>query len=298
MEHVSRLSVVRCQESMFCLPPKTNERTLRRLSVGGSKRRVCLQCQTKTRGSWKCAVCQQRKPQLQFSGFIGKRPSGKDGTQICNACHTVLAQAVLRKRAAASSISRLEPFAKNCVGPKCYARHGKRSQNTDKNAQVMARPRPTKKKVQMRLQAPKKWSKSHQQKRFMCTHALFAKNLLLRQLLPDMSTTDACVGDNFACRMAFFGRRCRQRTFRTHALLVEPASRAPKNLGESNANTNNLMAACAPERNGMQSNDKRPVPAVLSASNPSITFSCRCCRGCCRRASNLLVLLVLLLAVK
>ena len=57
-------------------------------------------------------MCQQRKPQLQFSGFIGKRPSGKDGTQICNACHTVLAQAVLRKRAAGSSISRLEPLRK------------------------------------------------------------------------------------------------------------------------------------------------------------------------------------------
>ena len=76
------------------------------------KRRVCLQCQTKTRGSWKCAACQQRKPQQQFSNFIGKRLSGKDGTQTCNACHTVLAQAVLRKRAAASSISRLEPLRK------------------------------------------------------------------------------------------------------------------------------------------------------------------------------------------
>ena len=77
------------------------------------KRRVCLQCQTKTRGSWKCVACQQRKPQQQFSNFIGKRLSGKeDGTQTCNACHTVLAQAVLRKRAAASSISRLEPLRK------------------------------------------------------------------------------------------------------------------------------------------------------------------------------------------
>ena len=146
----------------------------------------------------------------------------------------------------------------------------------------MARPRPTKKKVQMRLQTPKKWSKSHQQKRFMCTHALFFKNLLLRQLLPDMSTTDACVGDNFACRMAFFGRRCRQRTFRTHALLVEPASRAPKNLGESKANTNNPMAACAPERNGMHSNNKRPVPACLSASALSMKTFCSCC--CCGKS--------------
>ena len=108
----------------------------------------------------------------------------------------------------------------------------------------------------------------------MCTHALFAKNLLLLQLLPDISTTDACVGNNFACRMEFFGRRCRQPTFRTHALLVEPASRAPKNLGESKASTNNRMAACAAKRNGMQNNDKRPVPAFLSASTLSMkTFS-------------------------
>ena len=76
------------------------------------RRRVCLQCQTKTRGSWKCAACHQRKPQQQFSDFIGKRPSGENGTQICDACHAVVAQAVLRKRAAASTISRLEPLRK------------------------------------------------------------------------------------------------------------------------------------------------------------------------------------------
>ena len=46
------------------------------------------------------------------------------------------------------------------------------------------------------------------------------------------------------------------------------------NLGASKANTNNPMAACAAERNGMQSNNKRPVPAFLSASPLSMkTFS-------------------------
>ena len=141
----------------------------------------------------------------------------------------------------------------------------------------------------------------------MCTHALFAKNLLLLQLLPEMSTTDACVGDNFACRMDLFGRRGRQPTFRTHVLLVEPASRAPKNLDESKANTNNPMVACASERNGVQSNNKRSIPAFLSASALSMkAFCCCCCRGksyrccCCycRGSSNLLVLHLLLLAVK
>ena len=159
----------------------------------------------------------------------------------------------------------------------------------------------------MRLQAPKKGSKIHHQKRTMCTHALFAKNLLLLQLLPEMSTTDACVGDNFACRMDLFGRRGRQPTFRTHVLLVEPASRAPKNLDESKANTNNPMVACASERNGVQSNNKRSIPAFLSASALSMkAFCCCCCRGksyrccCCycRGSSNLLVLHLLLLAVK
>ena len=105
----------------------------------------------------------------------------------------------------------------------------------------------------MRLQSQKKENKVHHQKRIMCTYALSAKNLLLLQLLPDMSTTDACAGNNFACRMEFFGR---QPTFRIHALLVEPASKAPKNLGESKANTNNPMVARAAERNGMQSNNK------------------------------------------
>ena len=142
----------------------------------------------------------------------------------------------------------------------------------------------------------------------MCTHALFAKNLLLLQLLPEMSTTDACVGDNFACRMDLFGRRGRQPTFRTHVLLVEPASRAPKNLDESKANTNNPMVACASERNGVQSNNKRSIPAFWAASALSMKAFCCCCccrgksyRCCCcycRGSSNLLVLHLLLLAVK
>ena len=71
-------------------------------------RRARLQCQTRTRGFWTCAACHQRRPQLQFSTFLVKRPSGEDGTQICNACHAEIAQKVLRKRAVTATVARLE----------------------------------------------------------------------------------------------------------------------------------------------------------------------------------------------
>jgi hypothetical protein len=76
------------------------------------KRRLCLQCQTKTRGSWKCAVCHQRRSRHHFSYFISRRPSGKDGKQTCDTCHAAKMQHAVRKRAAASSIARLEPLRK------------------------------------------------------------------------------------------------------------------------------------------------------------------------------------------
>ena len=75
-------------------------------------RRVCLQCQTKSRGSWKCASCHKRQPQLQFSNFVAQRPSGQDGTQICNTCQTEITQTALRKRAVKTSLARLEPLRK------------------------------------------------------------------------------------------------------------------------------------------------------------------------------------------
>ena len=59
-----------------------------------------------------CATCRQRKSQQQFSHFIAKRPSGKDGTQTCDACRETVMQAAVRKRAAASATARLEPLRK------------------------------------------------------------------------------------------------------------------------------------------------------------------------------------------
>ena len=77
------------------------------------KRRLCLQCQTKTRGSWKCAVCHRRRLRHHFSNFISRRPSVKeDGTQTCDTCHAAKMQQAVRKRAAASSTARLEPLRK------------------------------------------------------------------------------------------------------------------------------------------------------------------------------------------
>ena len=76
------------------------------------KRRLCLQCQAKTRGTWKCAVCHQRRSRSQFANFISTRPSGEDGTQICDTCHAAKLQHAVRKRAAASSAARLEPLRK------------------------------------------------------------------------------------------------------------------------------------------------------------------------------------------
>lgn len=76
------------------------------------ERRLCLCCQTKTRGSWKCATCRQRKPQQQFSIFISRRPSGENGTQTCNTCRAAMLQDTIRKRAATSAAARLEPLRK------------------------------------------------------------------------------------------------------------------------------------------------------------------------------------------
>ena len=76
------------------------------------KRRLCLRCQSKTRGCWKRTACQQRKPLQQFSMLISRRPFGEDGTQICNECRAASVQAAIRKRAATTSIGRLEPLRK------------------------------------------------------------------------------------------------------------------------------------------------------------------------------------------
>ena len=56
------------------------------------KRRLCLRCQPETCGFWTCASCHQRRPREQFANFIAKRPSSRNGTQTCDACHTAITQ--------------------------------------------------------------------------------------------------------------------------------------------------------------------------------------------------------------
>ena len=46
----------------------------------------------------------------QFSTFLQNNFLGQNGRQICNACHVLQAQAAVRKRAATSSVARLEPL--------------------------------------------------------------------------------------------------------------------------------------------------------------------------------------------
>ena len=106
----------------------------------------------------------------------------------------------------------------------------------------------------MRLQSQKKENKVHHQKRIMCTYALSARNLLLLQLLPDMSYHRRVCGKQFRVQdgvlrpTAHFSHTCP-----TCGTCVQ----STKEFGANQkANTNNPMVARAAERNGMQSNNK------------------------------------------
>ena len=70
-------------------------------------RRKCLTCQRKTRGAWTCARCRQRKQRDQYTIFLRRRSSGKNGKQVCDACHTTRIQTVQRKRVAANTHARV-----------------------------------------------------------------------------------------------------------------------------------------------------------------------------------------------
>ena len=49
-------------------------------------RRICRACATKSRGSWTCRTCRQVLPHQSFTAFRRRRPSGQDGTQVCDKC--------------------------------------------------------------------------------------------------------------------------------------------------------------------------------------------------------------------
>ena len=68
-----------------------------------AERRICHACTTKVRGSWHCATCRQRLPKERFKTFRQRRPSGQDGTQVCDKCQ----QAAVVKPIAARTTRRL-----------------------------------------------------------------------------------------------------------------------------------------------------------------------------------------------
>ena len=66
-------------------------------------RRICRACATKSRGSWTCRTCRQVLPHQSFTAFRRRRPSGQDGTQVCDKC----LQATVIKPIAAMAALRL-----------------------------------------------------------------------------------------------------------------------------------------------------------------------------------------------
>ena len=66
-------------------------------------RRICRVCATKSRGSWTCRTCRQVLPHQSFTAFRRRRPSGQNGTQVCDKC----LQATVIKPIAAMAALRL-----------------------------------------------------------------------------------------------------------------------------------------------------------------------------------------------
>ena len=54
-----------------------------------AERRICRACATKARGRWTCATCRQTLPKESFTTFAQSRPSGQNGTQVCDTCQQV-----------------------------------------------------------------------------------------------------------------------------------------------------------------------------------------------------------------
>ena len=107
------------------------------------KRRLCLQCQTKTRGSWKCAVCHQRRSRHHFSNFISRRPSSKRGWNA-DMRHMPRCEDAASSPQARCCFQYSPPRAspeKTCAADKLSRRHGKQSPQTRKHAHMIIRAR-------------------------------------------------------------------------------------------------------------------------------------------------------------
>ena len=79
-----------CEQRKPCARCKVRktatEYTLSAWKARNAERRICRACATKVRGSWTCVVCRQRLPTKSFETFRQRRPSGQDGTQVCDRC--------------------------------------------------------------------------------------------------------------------------------------------------------------------------------------------------------------------
>ena len=64
-------------------------------------RRVCTACANtkKAKGYWTCAACQRSVSQLNFTMWCCRRPSGRDGTQVCDECYRAHALKRIAERA-------------------------------------------------------------------------------------------------------------------------------------------------------------------------------------------------------
>ena len=105
MQFLSRVLHLRTTQAMRPMQRKkcATEYTSAAWKARNADRRICRACATKSRGSWTCRTCQQVLPHQSFTAFRRRRPSGQDGTQVCDKC----LQATVIKPIAAMAALRL-----------------------------------------------------------------------------------------------------------------------------------------------------------------------------------------------
>ena len=105
MQFLSRVPHLRTTQAVRPMQRKkcATEYTSSAWKARNADRRICRACATKSRGSWACRTCRQVLPHQSFTAFRRRRPSGQDGTQVCDKC----LQATVIKPIAAMAALRL-----------------------------------------------------------------------------------------------------------------------------------------------------------------------------------------------
>ena len=88
MQFLPRLPYLRTTQTV-CVRKVATEYTASAWKNRNAERRICRACATKARGRWTCATCRQTLPKESFTTFAQSRPSGQDGTQVCDTCQQV-----------------------------------------------------------------------------------------------------------------------------------------------------------------------------------------------------------------